>query len=1407
MPGLKDSDSREARISRGQTLWITFGPLQPGALHIRYAVPTLAGEPSVRLRLTLLHPAARTARELLIDADPGATVRTLVDAAGPCVSSRETDGPAPACWVDGIPVPDTAVLGLPPLLDRACLTLRSAEPGVTACGPAGQPPPSSGLLQLHAVAGPDTGLVHDLPPGRHRLGRAGNADIPVDDPSLSREHAEITVSGRTVTVCDLGSTNGTCVDGIPVGSDPVPLAAGVALQTGDSQWRLRTPEGMPAASRPDREGHLLVSRSPRLSPPSPPGPITFPEPPTTPAAQSLPLVAAFLPLAFSGVLALVMHSATMLLFGLMGPLLLLSSWLSDRRAGRRSSRAEQRRYAAALARATADLDAALADERGRRLADDPDPARLGSRALGPRAGLWDRTGEPTLRVRVGVGTVPAEHPVRGRTDHVTLPASPVVIELDAATGIVGPREPAVRLARWIVGQLALRYSPAELAISLAGSAGPDSDGDSDIEQEWGWVRLLPHGCDNDDASAGSAHRTVVIVDGTLSSSACDLPRPQEGVHVLALAGTATTLPSACTQIIDLTPAGPRLTGTGPAVADLVPDGVPGAWTTLVATRLAPLRDAAAPARLGGLPAKVTLQELLLLPQRDGIPDLARVWREDPRSTRAPLGVSALGPLTIDLVRDGPHALVGGTTGSGKSELLVSLVAALAAGNRPDELCFVLVDYKGGAAFGACRDLPHVVGLVTDLDHQLTERALVSLGAELKRRERVFGERGVGDLAAYQRVCGPNDPAVPRLVIIVDEFRSLAEELPDFVAGLVRVASLGRSLGVHLVVATQRPAGVVTADMRANLGLRIALRVRDAVDSFDVVESPVAATIAANTPGRAVVTSAAMPLTLAQTALATAPRRRSGEPGIRVLSVDGLALPQPPTEAATEGRTELDDLVAGCRRAVDELGISVPASPWLAPLPAVLPITDLGAGSGWPVPLGLRDLPAAQRQAPWTWDPLREGHLGIVGAPRTGRTSALSTLAAQLATRFTPTELHLYAVHTGSLLGLESLPHVGASVRGDDLPRLAQLLSILTDPPDPTAPVVPLRVLLVDDWDRVGEELDRARAGVLRDRLAALLRCGPREQLAVALAGGRAALAGSLGQLVSRRLLLLPADPIDLAMAGLSSASVPQHPAPGRAIDPADGTEVQLATLVPEPTAARCAAYLRELAEQLPSDAGPVPGVATLPALVTVGELLSQQGVLVIGTDGTGSVGFEPSRGQRQIAVLGHRGTGRTTALCRLAHAIAGAGRPLAVIGALAELPTAAMVFGIDDADGLIAARREHPDLAVLVDDAERVSGSPVEPVLREILRLVGVDDGLVVAASTIHEVARNPRALPALVASGGTGILLGQVAPGDEAALGLRGTLWSADLPGRGHLVVSGRTTPIQVAFPPRSLPSPVSSP
>ncbi len=216
------------------------------------------------------------------------------------------------------------------------------------------------------------------------------------------------------------------------------------------------------------------------------------------------------------------------------------------------------------------------------------------------------------------------------------------------------------------------------------------------------------------------------------------------------------------------------------------------------------------------------------------------WRVQPRSTSALLGVAAAGPYTVDLRRDGPHVLVGGTTGSGKSELLQTLIASLALGNRPDEMVFVLVDYKGGSAFKECALLPHTAGLVTDLDGHLTARALASLEAELRRRERLLQHLGAKDIEDYQATAGAADARLPRLLLVIDEFKALAEELPAFLDGLVRIAAVGRSLGIHLVLATQRPGGIVSSDIKANVNLRIALRVRDAVDSTDVIDAPAGA---------------------------------------------------------------------------------------------------------------------------------------------------------------------------------------------------------------------------------------------------------------------------------------------------------------------------------------------------------------------------------------------------------------------------------------------------------------------------------------------------------------------------------------------------------------------------------------
>src|SRR6185312_8922072 len=195
----------------------------------------------------------------------------------------------------------------------------------------------------------------------------------------------------------------------------------------------------------------------------------------------------------------------------------------------------------------------------------------------------------------------------------------------------------------------------------------------------------------------------------------------------------------------------------------------------------------------------------------------------------------------------PHALVGGTTGAGKSEFLQSWVLGMAAAYSPDRLSFLFVDYKGGAAFADCVQLPHTVGLVTDLSPHLVRRALTSLRAELHYREHLLNRKKAKDLLALEREADPEAP--PSLVIVVDEFAALAKEVPEFVDGVVDVAARGRSLGLHLILATQRPSGVIKDSLRANTNMRIALRMADVHDSNDILGEDTAAYFSPSIPGR------------------------------------------------------------------------------------------------------------------------------------------------------------------------------------------------------------------------------------------------------------------------------------------------------------------------------------------------------------------------------------------------------------------------------------------------------------------------------------------------------------------------------------------------------------------------------
>ena len=317
---------------------------------------------------------------------------------------------------------------------------------------------------------------------------------------------------------------------------------------------------------------------------------------------------------------------------------------------------------------------------------------------------------------------------------------------------------------------------------------------------------------------------------------------------------------------------------------------------------------------------------------------------------AVLGVGAGGPLSADLALDGPHALLAGTTGSGKSELLTAWLLQLACTVPPDLLSLVLVDYKGGSAFTPLRGLPHTAGVLTDLDPADTARALSSLEAEVRRRERILTRAGAKDVTRL-----PAGTVLPRLLVVVDEFATLACEHPDVLDTLVRVAAQGRSLGIHLVLATQRPGGVVSPAIRANTSLRVCLKVLDTADSREVLGHDGAAHLPRH-PGRVIVAGAG---------------QGGGDGGQADRDSEVLQAPWCGTEEQVAG------VVAQVREAAS--GWSAPWRPWAEPLPTRLGRAELSRV--------LR--PDTQDEAPRreasAGTPVSPGRTGTPGTP--GRTDA------------------------------------------------------------------------------------------------------------------------------------------------------------------------------------------------------------------------------------------------------------------------------------------------------------------------------------------------------------------------------------------------------------------------------------
>ncbi len=1286
----------------------------------------------MRLRLSVVDPArAGATADLVVDAATGTTVaeirtdalRAVGHAGGGLPPSIATLFAEPL-FVDGAELPDDAELGVEPLLDGAVVSVGRAG------GPAGRVRGTvGGFLELHTVGGPDAGQVHRLTPGEHRIGRAsvghGEAELVIDDPDMSRLHAELTVTPSGVTLRDLGSTNGTWVDGEQLGETAMTVTASTRVVVGSTTLAVRVPGEEPAAAH-SGDGTVQVNRSPRIGPVAQPVSLHLPTPPAPRRAARFPLVAMLVPLLLAVPLALVLRSPYALLIGVFSPLMIVGNLVSDRITGRKDHQAAVADHEAEQEAVRAAADDAVRVEQLRRRASSPDAAEILQISTAVLQRIWERDPLDTdfLSLRVGSATLPSLVTVhdpaapRGAVpEHPFVHDVPVTVPLAelGVVGLAGARPRVAALVRSLVGQLATLHSPRHLSlVVLALDSGSD----------WSWTAWLPHlapgpglgqgaeglvGLGDDqvrcrvaeleallDARLGerrgggnvAGRRVVVLLDGAQRLRAVPgVARllglgPSVGIHLLCVDDNPGRLPVECRGTVVV--AGEVWTRLRVSVADAEPvhdvvaDLVPDRWAQRLARGLAPLRDAT-PSTGSGLPDTVRLLDELDVDATDAS-GLAARWRAVPRSTSVLLGATAGGTFGVDLLRDGPHALVAGTTGSGKSELLQTLIAGLAVANRPDELVFVLVDYKGGAAFAECARLPHTVGLVTDLDAGLTARALESLGAEIARRERLLAQHGATDLQDYQRrrdlaVEGARPPSLPRLVLVVDEFRVLAEELPDFISGLVRLAAVGRSLGVHLVLATQRPGGVVSADIKANVNLRVALRVQDASDSTDVVDTADAASISDRTPGRAVGRVGSGQPVLFQAArvggasdLAAGAETVGAEripPSVRRLAWATLGDPPPPTShsAVGKGPTDLHRIVDAVSAASAELRIPPVASPWLAPLPGVLTIEDVpdGAGDddtqirrpGLVLEYGLLDDPARQRQVPAAWHLHADGHLAVVGTSRSGRTTTLRALLASLARQCAPADAWAYVLDGGGTLApLAALPHVGAVVPRDDAERAGRLLRRLlaevthrqeifsrmsvadlaeqrerasvsasgatetgsTDDP------LPWIVLAVDSWESLLQQWDDTEGLRCVDALHQLLRQGAAVGVLCVVTGGRGVVTGQLGALVGHRLVLRMSDAGDAVMAGVPSRAVPSTWPPGRAVvvggrHADQPRQVQVALLDADPSGAAQQSALESLAGARPvSHDGPF-AVPPMPATVDLPPLLGAVSRSSAGPDG------------------------------------------------------------------------------------------------------------------------------------------------------------------------------------------------